>query len=105
LAPFGIPLVHAASAPDNVDQVETSPMSDGSMLPFRDGTFDAVIDRHSSYWPEEVHRVLRPGGRFLTQQRSEAGGDGEAWEDLFGRHTHPHQRFNLSFATRQLEGA
>jgi SAM-dependent methyltransferase len=103
LAPLGITVVHAASAPDNVDQSESSVMSDGSMLPFRDDTFVAVIDRHSSYWPEEVHRVLRPGGRFLTQQRGEAGGDGEAWEDLFGRPTHPHQRFDLAFATRQLE--
>jgi SAM-dependent methyltransferase len=105
LAPLGIAVVHAASAPDNVDQSKTSPMSDGSMLPFRDGAFDAVIDRHSSYWPEEVCRVLRSGGRFLTQQRGEAGGDGEAWEELFGRPIHPHRRFDLSFATLQLQEA
>jgi len=105
LVPLGIMVVQAVSAPDIVDLDETSPMSDGSALPFRDAAFDAVIDRHSSYWPEEVHRVLRSGGRFLTQQRGEAGGDGEAWEDLFGRPTHPHQRFDLSFATCQLEGA
>lgn len=105
LAAVGIALVQAASAPDNVDQVETSPVSDGSALPFRDGVFDAVIDRHSSYWPEELHRVLRRGGRFLTQQRSEAGGEGSTWGALFGRPTDPHQPFELSFATRQLEEA
>ena len=103
LAPLGIPVVHARSAPDNVDQAGTSPDRDGSALPFQSGTFDVAIDRHSSYWPEEVHRVLRSGGRFLTQQRSEAGSDGEAWEALFGRPFQPGPRFDLEFASRQLK--
>jgi SAM-dependent methyltransferase len=37
-------------------------------LPFPDGRFDVVLDRHEAYVADEVHRVLRPGGRFLTQQ-------------------------------------
>jgi SAM-dependent methyltransferase len=37
-------------------------------LPFEDGTFDLVINRHESYSPSEVFRVLRPGGSFVTQQ-------------------------------------
>ncbi|NSW53496.1 MAG: class I SAM-dependent methyltransferase [Anaerolineae bacterium] len=40
---------------------------DGS-LPFDDGTFDLVINRHGSYTPAELFRVLLPGGIFLTQQ-------------------------------------
>ncbi len=30
--------------------------------------FDIVIDRHESYDIEEVFRVLKPGGMFITQQ-------------------------------------
>ena len=37
-------------------------------LPFPDGAFDLVIDRHESYDLPEVRRVLRKGGFFLTQQ-------------------------------------
>ena len=37
-------------------------------LPFPDDTFDLVIDRHESYNPAEVFRILKPGGRFITQQ-------------------------------------
>jgi SAM-dependent methyltransferase len=105
LAPLGITVVHAASAPDNVDQTGTDPWTSGTPLPFADGAFDAVIDRHSSYWPSEVHRVLRTDGRFLTQQRGETGRDGERWEQLFGRPPHPHRRFDLEFATHQLQRA
>jgi SAM-dependent methyltransferase len=37
-------------------------------LPFDDRAFDLVINRHDSYNPHEVCRVLEPGGRFFTQQ-------------------------------------
>lgn len=37
-------------------------------LPFEDGVFDLVLDRHESYDLPEVYRVLKPGGFFLTQQ-------------------------------------
>jgi SAM-dependent methyltransferase len=44
-------------------------VADGPSLPFRDATFDLVVSRHPvrTHWPE-VARVLRPGGRFLSQQ-------------------------------------
>ena len=37
-------------------------------LPFRDASFDLVLDRHEELEPGEVARVLAPGGRLLTQQ-------------------------------------
>lgn len=37
-------------------------------LPFADSRFDLIIDRHESYRLDEVFRVLRPGGFFITQQ-------------------------------------
>jgi SAM-dependent methyltransferase len=105
LASAGIPLVHAGSAPDNVEQSGSTPLETSSALPFRDEAFELVVDRHSSYWPSEVRRVLAEGGRFLTQQRNEAGTAGASWEELFGRTRTPEQRFDLAFARRQLAQA
>jgi SAM-dependent methyltransferase len=102
LVPHGITVVCAGSAPDNVDQDDVDPWASGSPLPFNESVFDLVIDRHSSYWPSEVYRVLKQGGTFLTQQRSEAGSDGEGWEDLFAWPPDPRRRFKLEFATGQL---
>ncbi|MFU8875860.1 class I SAM-dependent methyltransferase [Micromonospora sp. SL4-19] len=38
-------------------------------LPFRDGSFDLVVSRHPvQTWWDEIARVLRPGGSYLSQQ-------------------------------------
>jgi SAM-dependent methyltransferase len=37
-------------------------------MPFADGEFDLVLNRHSGTNPAEVARILAPGGTFLTQQ-------------------------------------
>ncbi len=37
-------------------------------LPFEDGSFDLVINRHGGILASEIARVLKPGGRFITQQ-------------------------------------
>ena len=37
-------------------------------LPFANESFDLVIDRHGDFNPEEIHRVLKPGGRLIMQQ-------------------------------------
>ncbi len=105
LAPLGIQVVEAASAPDNVDQAETSPSTSRSELPFASDVFDLVVNRHSSYWPSEIHRILCNGGRFVTQQRIEAETSGTAWEDLFGRPPHINRRFDKTFAVGQLADA
>jgi SAM-dependent methyltransferase len=55
LAPLGVQLVAAAS--------------DRPGLPFRDQSFDLVISRHPVVtWWQEIARVLRPRGTFLSQQ-------------------------------------
>ena len=48
--------------------VELHKTNDGEMLPFDTEVFDLVISRHESFNPSEVYRVLKPGGKFITQQ-------------------------------------
>ena len=37
-------------------------------LPYKDGSFDMVIDRHGDFNPSEIYRVLKPGGVLVMQQ-------------------------------------
>ena len=48
--------------------VEVVQASEGESLPFPSSHFDLVLDRHAAFDPQEVMRVLTPGGTFLTQQ-------------------------------------
>ena len=43
----------------------------GNKLPFEDAQFDLVINRHGDFDAEEIRRVLKPGGLFITQQVGE----------------------------------
>lgn len=64
LEPLGVPVFQANT---------------GSGMPFGDGSFDLVLNRHGGFRTAEMHRVLKSGGVFLTQQ---VGGDNLA--DLIG---------------------
>ena len=44
------------------------PANADESLPFEDGCFDLVLNRHGSFNPQEIYRILKPGGRFITQQ-------------------------------------
>ncbi len=48
--------------------IDFRPGDANEKLPFADGNFDLVINRHGSFNPTEIYRVLRPGGIFITQQ-------------------------------------
>ena len=37
-------------------------------IPFDEDSFDMVINRHGDFNAEEIYRVLKPGGLFITQQ-------------------------------------
>ena len=43
-------------------------LTDRDPVPFSDCEFDLVLNRHSAFNPNEVARILAPGGTFLTQQ-------------------------------------
>ena len=53
-------------------------------LPFDDSSFDMVINRHGAFNAEEICRVLKPGGLFITQQVG-AENDRELVELLCGQ--------------------
>ena len=46
--------------------------SDDAPMPFADGEFDLVLNRHAAFNAREAARVLSDGGAFLTQQTSGA---------------------------------
>ena len=43
-------------------------LSDTAPMPFANGEFDLVLNRHAAFNPHEVARILAVGGAFLTQQ-------------------------------------
>jgi SAM-dependent methyltransferase len=49
-------------------QVHEVSLTEHGPLPFADGEFDLVLNRHSGFNPAEVSRILAPGGVFLMQQ-------------------------------------
>jgi SAM-dependent methyltransferase len=67
LHPLGAQVVRYEAPMENY-AAPGSPRPNKPGLPFRDGAFDLVIDRHEAYLSAEVFRVIRPGGRFVTQQ-------------------------------------
>ncbi len=44
--------------------------SDSGVLPFKNGEFDLVLNRHGAFMPSEIARILKRRGLFLTQQVS-----------------------------------
>ena len=48
--------------------VDFRPADGGVELPFDDGSFDMVINRHGDFDAGEIYRVLKPGGLFVTSR-------------------------------------
>jgi SAM-dependent methyltransferase len=51
--------------PLRIDVIKTDESGD---LPFQDDFFDLIISRHAYYNPDEVQRILKINGFFITQQ-------------------------------------
>jgi SAM-dependent methyltransferase len=99
LAPLGVAVVHAEGAPDNDEQAPDEP---AGRLPFRDGAFALVIDRHEAFNPREVARVLAPGGVFITQQVGPDYGD---LHDLLEEPWTPPAPLDRALIARQVTAA
>jgi len=48
--------------------IKVYPLKEDSRLPFEDSEFDIIINRHESFSPKEVKRILKNKGYFITQQ-------------------------------------
>jgi SAM-dependent methyltransferase len=49
-------------------QVVDVRLTEDDLMPFAEGEFGLVLNRHSAFNAKEVARILVPGGAFLTQQ-------------------------------------
>lgn len=70
--------------------------------PFEDESFDIVINRHGNYDPQEVYRILKPNGYFITQQVG-AENDRELVELLLNSYSLPFPDQYLSIAKEKLK--
>ncbi len=73
-------------------------------LPFADGRFDMVINRHGDFNPEDIFRMLKPGGLFITQQVG-AENDRELVELLCGETKMPFPEQYLDITLRKFQDA
>lgn len=73
-------------------------------LPFDDGSFDMVINRHGDFNAEEICRILKPGGLFISQQVG-AENDRELVSLLCGGMELPFPEQYLTIASRKFEKA
>lgn len=74
------------------------------ILPFSDSCFDMVIDRHGDFNAKEIHRVLKSGGLFITQQVG-AENDRELVEILCGEMPFPFPEQYLNIAAQTFRDA
>ncbi|GAB2910467.1 class I SAM-dependent methyltransferase [Nonomuraea fastidiosa] len=70
---------------------------------FDDASFDLIINRHESYRPEEIRRLLTPGGTYLTQQVG--GRDLEELNAALAAPPHEDAAWNLAGAVAGLRAA
>ena len=84
--------------------IDFRPADGNGALPFEDGSFHMVIDRHGDFNAEEIYRVLKPGGFFITQQVG-AENDRELVELLCGQTELPFPEQYLDLTIRKFEAA
>ncbi len=72
--------------------------------PFADGYFDLVTNRHGSFLAQELHRILKPDGVFITQQ---VGGENnfKLNQLLQERPEFIYSHWTLNLAVKQLTDA
>jgi SAM-dependent methyltransferase len=101
LHPLNVNVVRAEGPADNNIQTDETI----GHLPFRDGSFHLVVNRHASFVATDLWRILAPGGHFITQQVGE-----QKYYDFnellkIPLPTPPSRSWNLVLAMAQLEAA
>ena len=72
-----------------------------AMLPFGDDEFDMVINRHGDFNVKEIHRVVKHGGIFVTEQVG-AENDRELVELVLGKTELPFPEQYLNIVREQF---
>lgn len=84
--------------------IDFRPCADPAALPWPDGTFDVILNRHGSFHAPELFRLLKRGGVFITEQ---VGGDND--RDLVERvlpgTEKPYPHMNLTEQRAAFEAA
>ncbi len=65
--PPNVPVARANLEPHGIRVVDYN-LEVTPRMPFEDNNFALIINRHEAFDAQEVARILRPGGIFLTQQ-------------------------------------
>ena len=81
--------------------IDFRPANGCGPFPFPDQSFDLIIDRHGDFDPCEIHRLLKPGGLFITQQVG-AENDRAFVELLCGQSPLPFPEQYLSAVSRRF---
>lgn len=81
--------------------IDFRPGDGKGVFPFEDSSFDMVINRHGDFNAEEIYRVLKPGGLFISQQVGTEN-DRELVELLCGKTEIPFPDQHLSIASRMF---
>ncbi len=102
LRPLGIAVVQDEGAIDNVDQERQDRQHRRGRLAFRAGAFDLVVNRHEAFVADEVGRVLRAGGVFLTQQTTSGSAE---FHRLLGLDPPAVEELTLALVVEQLTRA
>lgn len=103
-----VPVARQRLAPLGVTVYESD---DDHHLPFADEQFDLIINRHASYAPREVLRILKPGHRFITQQVGDQTNRrlhellDYRPKDTFYPGVQQKRTWNLAYAVHELEDA
>lgn len=99
--PPNITLLQKNIAPLGITVV---PVEQDDVLPIDDEIFDIVINRHESFDEDEVFRMLRPGGVFITQQVG--GQNNRALSELLIKDFEsPYPNWDAANAAEDLEAA
>ncbi len=84
--------------------IDFKPCDDEANIPFENESFDIILNRHGSFDPKEIYRLLKKGGLFITQQVGEDN-DRELVELALPGTPKPFSGLNLKDQTNAFKNA
>lgn len=81
--------------------IQLVPVTKHEELPFPNSFFDLIINRHEYYYPQEVYRILKANGIFITQQVGKF--DNIELNQFFGDESYKDWDWDLAHASLQLK--